>query len=94
MDSTCVNILDIHFCTACVLLQCVLLFSCVCVQGISVVEQEQLDNMMIEMDGTENKCELEQLAINNNQIIRVHSHEVTHTMKNVLTGATFVTQGQ
>lgn len=30
---------------------------CSCVQGISVVEQEQLDNMMIEMDGTENKCE-------------------------------------
>lgn len=28
-----------------------------CPQGISVVEQEQLDNMMIEMDGTENKCE-------------------------------------
>lgn len=28
-----------------------------CLQGISVVEQEQLDNMMIEMDGTENKCE-------------------------------------
>ncbi|XP_006804291.1 gamma-enolase-like [Neolamprologus brichardi] len=26
--------------------------------GISVVEQEQLDNTMIEMDGTENKCEL------------------------------------
>lgn len=26
-------------------------------QGISVVEQEQLDNMMIEMDGTEHKCE-------------------------------------
>lgn len=25
-------------------------------QGISVVEQEKLDNMMIEMDGTENKC--------------------------------------
>lgn len=33
------------------------LYSCVCVQGISVVEQEQLDNRMIEMDGTENKCE-------------------------------------
>lgn len=61
-----------------------------------MVEQEQLDNMMIEMDGTENKCDLEQLAINNNQIIRVHAHEATHThtMKNVLTGATFVTQGQ
>lgn len=29
-----------------------------CLQGISVVEQEQLDNTMIEMDGTENKCEL------------------------------------
>lgn len=26
-------------------------------QGVSVVEQEKLDNMMIEMDGTENKCE-------------------------------------
>uniref|UniRef100_A0A8C5EIK9 phosphopyruvate hydratase n=1 Tax=Gouania willdenowi TaxID=441366 RepID=A0A8C5EIK9_GOUWI len=26
-------------------------------QGISVVEQEQLDNMMIEMDGTENKSQ-------------------------------------
>lgn len=26
-------------------------------QEISVVEQEKLDNMMIEMDGTENKCE-------------------------------------
>ena len=25
-------------------------------QGISVLEQEKLDNMMIEMDGTENKC--------------------------------------
>lgn len=32
-------------------------FLCVCPQGISVVEQEQLDNTMIEMDGTENKCE-------------------------------------
>lgn len=29
----------------------------VCLQGVSVVEQEQLDNTMIEMDGTENKCE-------------------------------------
>lgn len=28
-------------------------------KGISVVEQEQLDNMMIEMDGTENKCKSE-----------------------------------
>lgn len=46
-----------------------------------MVEQEQLDNMMIEMDGTENKCELEQLTINNNQIIRVHSQEVTHDEK-------------
>lgn len=35
----------------------VFLHLCVCVQGVSVVEQEQLDNMMIEMDGTENKCE-------------------------------------
>lgn len=26
-------------------------------QGVSVAEQEQLDNAMIEMDGTENKCE-------------------------------------
>lgn len=26
-------------------------------QEISVVEQEKLDNMMIDMDGTENKCE-------------------------------------
>lgn len=25
-------------------------------QGISVLEQEKLDNMMIEMDGTDNKC--------------------------------------
>ena len=25
-------------------------------QGISVAEQEKLDNLMIEMDGTENKC--------------------------------------
>lgn len=29
---------------------------CVCVQGVSVVEQEQLDNLMIQMDGTDNKC--------------------------------------
>lgn len=28
-------------------------------KGISVGEQEQLDNMMIEMDGTENKCKSE-----------------------------------
>lgn len=26
-------------------------------QGISVVEQEKLDTMMIDMDGTDNKCE-------------------------------------
>lgn len=26
-------------------------------QGISVLEQEKLDNLMIEMDGTDNKCE-------------------------------------
>lgn len=25
-------------------------------QGISVLEQEKLDNTMIEMDGTDNKC--------------------------------------
>lgn len=25
-------------------------------QGISVLEQEKLDNVMIEMDGTDNKC--------------------------------------
>lgn len=25
-------------------------------QGINVLEQEKLDNMMIEMDGTDNKC--------------------------------------
>lgn len=31
---------------------------CVCVKGISVVEQEQLDNVMIEMDGTDNKCKI------------------------------------
>lgn len=36
---------------------------CVCLQGISVVEQEQLDNMMIEMDGTENKCESKQVVM-------------------------------
>lgn len=29
---------------------------CVVLQGVSVVEQEKLDKMMIEMDGTENKC--------------------------------------
>ncbi|XP_010779449.1 gamma-enolase-like, partial [Notothenia coriiceps] len=35
----------------------------VCLQGISVVEQEQLDNMMIEMDGTENKSQFGANAI-------------------------------
>lgn len=25
-------------------------------QGINVLEQEKLDNVMIEMDGTDNKC--------------------------------------
>lgn len=27
-----------------------------CPQGLSVVEQEKLDNLMLELDGTENKC--------------------------------------
>lgn len=25
-------------------------------QGLSVVDQEKIDNLMLEMDGTENKC--------------------------------------
>lgn len=29
---------------------------CLSFQGINVLEQDKLDNMMIEMDGTENKC--------------------------------------
>ena len=31
-------------------------------QAISVVEQEKLDNLMIEMDGTENKCTIIYIA--------------------------------
>lgn len=27
-----------------------------CLQGLSVVEQEKLDNLMLQLDGTENKC--------------------------------------
>lgn len=30
--------------------------SWLCPQGLSVVEQEKLDNLMLELDGTENKC--------------------------------------
>uniref|UniRef100_A0A8C6U162 phosphopyruvate hydratase n=1 Tax=Neogobius melanostomus TaxID=47308 RepID=A0A8C6U162_9GOBI len=37
--------------------------ACVSVQGVSVVEQEQLDNLMIEMDGTENKSQFGANAI-------------------------------
>lgn len=33
-----------------------------------MVEQEQLDNMMIDMDGTENKCESQQLIIMNTRL--------------------------
>lgn len=36
-----------------------------------MVEQEQLDNMMIQMDGTENKCESQQVVINTRP---VHQH--------------------
>lgn len=40
-------------------------------QGISVLEQEKLDNMMIEMDGTDNKC-------------KPHSHRVCWKHINVM----------
>lgn len=39
-------------------------FNCIHLQGISVVEQEQLDNIMIQMDGTEKKCESQQQVAN------------------------------
>uniref|UniRef100_A0A7N8XUN8 phosphopyruvate hydratase n=1 Tax=Mastacembelus armatus TaxID=205130 RepID=A0A7N8XUN8_9TELE len=45
----------------CVCVCCVTVF--VRLQGVSVVEQEQLDNMMIEMDGTENKSQFGANAI-------------------------------
>lgn len=32
------------------------MYNCINLQGINVVEQEQLDNIMIQMDGTEKKC--------------------------------------
>lgn len=41
-------------------------------QEICVVEQEQLDNMMIQMDGTENKCE-SQLVIDDPSTSRVYT---------------------
>lgn len=42
-------------------------FNCIYLQGINVVEQEQLDNIMIQMDGTEKKCESQQVATNQHQ---------------------------
>lgn len=33
-----------------------------------MVEQEQLDNMMIQMDGTENKCESQRVVINSRPV--------------------------
>lgn len=42
-------------------------------QEISVVEQEQLDNMMIQMDGTENKCESQLVIIDDPSISRVYT---------------------
>lgn len=32
-------------------------FGCFSLQNINVVEQEKIDKLMLEMDGTENKCE-------------------------------------
>lgn len=43
-------------------------------QEISVVEQEQLDNMMIQMDGTENKCESQLVIIDDPSTSRVYTN--------------------
>lgn len=32
-------------------------FGCFSLQNVNVVEQEKIDKLMLEMDGTENKCE-------------------------------------
>lgn len=32
-------------------------FVCFPLQNVNVVEQEKIDKLMLEMDGTENKCE-------------------------------------
>lgn len=42
-------------------------------QEISVVEQEQLDNMMIQMDGTENKCESQLVILDDPSTSRVYT---------------------
>lgn len=42
-------------------------------QEISVVEQEQLDNMMIQMDGTENKCESQLIILDDLSTSRVYT---------------------
>lgn len=38
-------------------------FVCFSLQNISVVEQEKIDKLMLEMDGTENKCEWASVAV-------------------------------
>lgn len=64
-----------------------------------MVEQEQLDNTMIEMDGTENKCESKHDRMTyttpsacTSQLELSRVQQLAHILKTVCTKGSFVTE--